>query len=126
MSWVHEQVPDGRDFLELMLYADLPAPDKRGKFHHLCLEVADVDKAKSILESRVAKVNYTKTMEIQTGVNHKRQLNLYDPDGTRVELMEARTVGRNSRAFLHRAPAPSASPIGRPKISMRWRVRTSC
>ena len=31
-------------------------------------------------------------MEIATGVNHKRQLNLWDPDGTRVELMEPRTV----------------------------------
>jgi lactoylglutathione lyase len=31
-------------------------------------------------------------MEIKTGINRKRQLNLYDPDGTRIELMEGRTV----------------------------------
>jgi lactoylglutathione lyase len=31
-------------------------------------------------------------MEIQIGINRKRQLNLYDPDGTRVELMEPQTV----------------------------------
>ena len=101
LSWVHEQVPDGKDFLELMLYADLPAPDKRGKYHHLCLEVPDVDKAKAILESRAAKINYARAMEIQTGVNHKRQLNLYDPDGTRVELMEPATVDG--------LPAPSST-----------------
>src|SRR5260370_27905691 len=47
LSWVHEQVPDGKGFLEFMLYSELPAPDKRGKFHHLCLEVPDVEKAKT-------------------------------------------------------------------------------
>src|SRR5205085_1960273 len=30
LSWVHERVPDGTDFIELMLYSDLPEPDKRG------------------------------------------------------------------------------------------------
>ena len=92
LSWVHEQVPDGKDFLEFMLYSDLPAADKRGKYHHFCLEVPDVEKAKAILQQRAAKIGYTKPMDIQTGVNHKRQLNLYDPDGTRVELMEPVTV----------------------------------
>jgi lactoylglutathione lyase len=29
---------------------------------------------------------------MQTGKNGKRQVNLYDPDGTRVELMEAQTA----------------------------------
>ncbi|HZM03389.1 MAG TPA: VOC family protein [Candidatus Saccharimonadales bacterium] len=91
LSWVHEQVPDGTDFLELMLYSNLPPQDKRGKYHHLCLQVPDLEKAKAILASRAAQIGYAKPMEIQTGVNHKRQLNLYDPDGTRVELMEPRT-----------------------------------
>ena len=31
LNWVHEQVPDGNDFVELMLYSELPAPDARGK-----------------------------------------------------------------------------------------------
>jgi lactoylglutathione lyase len=31
-------------------------------------------------------------MEIRTGTNRKRQLNLFDPDGTRSELMEPKTV----------------------------------
>jgi hypothetical protein len=46
-------------------------------------------------------------MDIQTGVNRKRQLNLYDPDGTRVELMEPRTVDGTQ------AP-PSTAPPPRP------------
>lgn len=88
LSWVHEQVPEGSDFVEFMLYSKLPDPDKRGTAHHFCLEVPDIEKAKAKLEQRAPQIGYTKAMTIQTGVNRKRQLNLYDPDGTRVELME--------------------------------------
>lgn len=110
LNWVHEQVHDGKDFLEFMLYADLPAADKRGKYHHFCLEVPDIQKAKAILEQRAARISYTKPMEIQTGINHKRQLNVYDPDGTRVELMESKTVDG--------LPAPaSTAPPPKPTIS---------
>jgi lactoylglutathione lyase len=31
-------------------------------------------------------------MEMRTGINRKRQLNLFDPDGTRSELMEPATI----------------------------------
>jgi lactoylglutathione lyase len=101
LSWVHEQIPDGAGFFEFMLYAELPDADKRGKYHHFCLEVPDIEKAKAILESRAAKTGYTKPLEIQTGINRKRQLNVYDPDGTRVELMEPKTVDGT--------PAPSST-----------------
>ena len=47
-------LPEGTDFVELMLYSELPAPDQRGTSHHLCLEVADLEKAKAILEKRAA------------------------------------------------------------------------
>ena len=58
-----------------------------GKFHHLCLEVADMDKAKTTLAERAARIGYARPLEIQTAINRKRQLNVWDPDGTRVELM---------------------------------------
>src|SRR4051812_4241069 len=45
LSWVHEAIPEGPGFFELMLYTDLPAPTQRGTAHHLCLEVPDLDKA---------------------------------------------------------------------------------
>jgi lactoylglutathione lyase len=92
LNWVHEQIPDGNGFLEFMLYSQLPDPDKRGKYHHLCLEVPDIEKAKATLEQRAGRIGYTKPLDIQTGINRKRQLNVYDPDGTRVELMEPKTV----------------------------------
>jgi lactoylglutathione lyase len=101
LNWVNLKVPDGSDYVELMLYAELPPPDKRGTAHHMSLEVADVEKAKATLEARPAFTNYSRPLQIQTGVNRKRQMNLFDPDGTRVELMEPKTVDG--------IPAPSSS-----------------
>jgi len=62
LSWVHEQVPEGKDFIELMLYSDLPDPDKRGRFHHLCLEVPDIESTKSILQERAGRIGYSKPL----------------------------------------------------------------
>lgn len=109
LNWVHEQIPEGKGSFEFMLYSDLPAPDKRGKYHHLCLEVPDIGKCKAILEQRAPRINYTKALDVQTGINRKRQLNVYDPDGTRVELMEPRTVD-GIPALASTAPAPRSSP----------------
>jgi len=100
LSWVNMKVPDGDDYLEFMLYKDLPAPDQRGTQHHLCLFVPDIEKSLAALNARPARQSYTRTLEIRTGVNRKRQLNLYDHDGTRVELMEPHTVDGQ--------PAPSS------------------
>lgn len=104
LSWVNVKLPDTDDYVEFMLYAELPTPDKRGKQHHLCLVVPDIEKTKAILDQRAAHAGYTRPMEIATGINRKRQLNLWDPDGTRVELMEPRTVDGLP------APASTAPP----------------
>src|SRR5215510_12518600 len=92
LSWTNMRVPDGEDYVEFMLYAKPPAPDNRGSAHHICLRVPDLDKALAALEARPARKGYTRPLEIRTGINRKRQLNLYDPDGTRIELMEPNTV----------------------------------
>jgi len=92
LSWVNMRVPDGQDYIEFMLYRDLPAPDRRGTAHHICLVVPDIQKAVEALEARPARKDYTRPIEIHTGINRKRQVNLYDPDGTRIELMEPNTV----------------------------------
>ena len=92
LNWVNVKMPDGEDYVEFMLYSELPPPDQRGRQHHLSLEVPDIEKAKAMLTARAAKVGYTRPLEIATGINRKRQLNLWDPDGTRVELMEPNTV----------------------------------
>jgi lactoylglutathione lyase len=92
LSWVNMRVPDGDDYLEFMLYDRAPSPGQLGTMHHICLEVPDIEKARADLEQRTARKEYTRTLEVRTGVNRKRQMNLYDPDGTRSELMEPRTV----------------------------------
>jgi lactoylglutathione lyase len=92
LNWVNLQVPDGDDYIEFMLYRDLPESTKRGSQHHIALFVADITKAEAVLKARATKAGYTQTMEVRTGINRKRQLNLFDPDGTRSELMEPTTI----------------------------------
>jgi catechol 2,3-dioxygenase-like lactoylglutathione lyase family enzyme len=100
LSWVNMQVPDGGDYIEFMLYRDFPPGDKRGSEHHICLRTPDIAAAQSRLEARPYRASYSRTMEIRTGINRKHQLNLFDPDGTRSELMEPVTVDGK--------PAPSS------------------
>jgi catechol 2,3-dioxygenase-like lactoylglutathione lyase family enzyme len=101
LSWVNMRVPDGDDYVEFMLYGELPAPDQRGTQNHVSLMVPDAQKAADELKTRAARGVYSKEITIQTGVNRKRQVNLYDPDGTRIELMERDTVDGK--------PAPSST-----------------
>jgi len=108
LSWVNMRVPEGDDYLELMLYAKIPEPDARGTKNHASLTIPDADKALEELKRRAAKIGYTREIVIQTGVNRKRQINLYDPDGTRIELMEPNTVD-GKPAPSSTAPPPRAS-----------------
>jgi catechol 2,3-dioxygenase-like lactoylglutathione lyase family enzyme len=92
LSWVNLKVPDGDDYIEFMLFKDAPAPDKRGTAHHLALEVPDMTASVAAVEAKPYRKQYTRPIEAKVGVNRKRQLNLYDPDGTRIELMEWSTI----------------------------------
>jgi catechol 2,3-dioxygenase-like lactoylglutathione lyase family enzyme len=92
LSWVNMRVPNGDDYLELMLYSQPPDAEQVGVKNHICLFTPDVKKAVAILESRPARKNYTRPIEVRVGKNGKRQANLFDPDGTRIELMEPNTV----------------------------------
>jgi catechol 2,3-dioxygenase-like lactoylglutathione lyase family enzyme len=105
LSYVNLRVPDGTDYVEFMLSKDVPAPTKRGGAHHLCLQVSSVPAAVAKLEAEpYFKDVYKREIVVHTGKNHKRQANLYDPDGTRVELMESSTVDGNP------APPSTAPP----------------
>jgi lactoylglutathione lyase len=103
LSWVNLQVPDGKDYVELMLYKDLPAQDKRGSANHISLMTPDITKAVATLQSRAAMANYTRKIEIHLGHNRRRQANFFDPDGTRSELMEPFTID-------HKPATPSPAP----------------
>jgi len=109
LSWVHMQVPDGTDFFELMLYAKMPNVEGLFNLHHFCLVVPDVEKAKAILATRKLPEGCKPPAEIKAGINRKRQINYYDPDGTRVELMEPTTVD-GKPAPSSTAPPPQPGP----------------
>ncbi len=92
LSWVDLRVPNGKDYVELMLYKQLPPQNNRGGANHLSLMTPDIAKAVATLRSRAAALNYTRKIEIHVGHNRQRQANFFDPDGTRTELMEPFTI----------------------------------
>jgi lactoylglutathione lyase len=69
-----------------MLYTERPSRAEHGTLQHICLRVPDTRAAITELAAR----GYTgaEKLEARVGRNGRRQVNLYDPDGTRVELME--------------------------------------
>jgi lactoylglutathione lyase len=111
LNWVHMQVPDGTDFFELMLYAKMPDVERLFIMHHFCLVVPDVEKARAILATRKLPEGCKPPTEIRAGINRKRQINYYDPDGTRVELMEPTTVdGKPTPSSSAPPPQPEPGP----------------
>jgi len=93
LSWINLKMPDSMDYVEFMLYKEEPAPTKRGSAHHICLVVPDVPAAVAKLKARPYATTYGRPLEDDhVGRNRKRQANLFDPDGTRTELMEPVTI----------------------------------
>lgn len=92
LSWVNVRVPDGTDYVEFMLMKDWPPPTQRGTAHHMALDVPDIAASIATLEARPYFKQYGQKIEPRVGVNRRRQANLYDPDGTRIELMEPNTI----------------------------------
>src|SRR5436305_4000327 len=105
LSWTNMKVPDGEDYIEFMLYKEPPAPTKRGSAHHLCLEVPDAKATIAALDAKPYRKEYTQPLEIRTGVNRKHQVNIFDPDGTRTEVMEPVTVDGKPAPWSN-APPP--------------------
>jgi catechol 2,3-dioxygenase-like lactoylglutathione lyase family enzyme len=92
LSWINLKVPDGDDYIEFMLAKNAPDPAHRGSAHHLCLQVPDVPASVEALKARPSFKTYDHPIEMRLGINRKRQANLFDPDGTRNELMEPHTI----------------------------------
>lgn len=86
-SWINMRLPESTDYIEYMLVSSPPNKQQLGSLHHIALLVPDIQKAVDILRVRASKTNYMLAAP-RIGRNNKWQLNLYDPDGTRVELME--------------------------------------
>ncbi len=99
LDWVSQQVPNGTDWLEYMLLANRGAGSANprnvpqaqlGGMNHFSLGVQNMESTVTLLtrEDRLS----AKHVGPQIGLDGKWQYNLFDPDGTRVELMEFQPV----------------------------------
>jgi catechol 2,3-dioxygenase-like lactoylglutathione lyase family enzyme len=93
INWINMRVPDATDYLEYMLFPAAP-PDRRqlGSAHHVALLVPDIQLALETVGRRTQADDRNHRAVPQIGTNNRWQLNLFDPDGTRIELMEPWTV----------------------------------
>ncbi len=88
VNWVDMRVPNGDDWLEYMLNVTNPSPKSRGVNNHIALGVKSIQDAYQTVQPRLT----TPPEKPKIGRDGKWQLNLYDPDLTRVELMEFKPV----------------------------------
>ena len=88
VRWVDMRVPDGTDWLEYMLGNTNPTPKQLGVMHHLALGVPEIQAGfKKVTENGISAPQPPKI-----GRDGKWQLNLYDANLTRTELMEFKPV----------------------------------
>lgn len=98
VNWVDMRVPEGSDWLEYMLGVKNPSVRSRGVNNHIALGVPKIQPAYQTVLDR----GYKPPEEPKIGRDGKWQLNLYDPDQTRVEMME---------------PKPSRTPCCSPMMT---------
>lgn len=104
-TWVSQQVPDGSDWMEYMIYGKEGTPRLRptmtqataGVMNHFALGVENIRDAYTTLwnEDRLqGQVERGQPAVPKIGLDAKWQLNLIDPDGTRAEFMEFKAIGK--------------------------------
>lgn len=105
-DWVDMQVPDGTDWLEYMLNAPAnPDQHTRGVLDHVAIGVHDIHATYDELVARGVKISE----KPQIGRDGKWQLNLYDPNQTRVEFME-RKPAQEPCCSPYQGPHPGEQP----------------
>lgn len=112
-TWVSQQAPDGSDWIEYMIAG---APDGQGippemsqatagVLNHFSLGVSNIEAAYTLLWNENRLTGQSEVPKI--GRDAKWQLNLYDPDGTRAEIMELKAIGKPCcSAFTADDPKP--------------------
>lgn len=88
IKWVDMRVPEGTDWIEYMLGIEHPSVKSRGVNNHFALGVKDIHAADEIVKQH----GFQPGEQPKIGRDGKWQLNLYDPDLTRVEMMEFKPV----------------------------------
>jgi len=113
-DWVSQQVPDGHDWLEYMVYNGTGAPDhitqqQLGVLNHFSLGVVNMETTVTKLysEDRLGDA----PARPQMGRDGKWQFNFFDPDLTRVELMEFSAAAKPCCSdFTAANPSPEGQP----------------
>ena len=91
-NWINMRAPEGTDYVEYMLLTAPPDRRQLGTMHHIALLVSDIQAALEAVRTRTAADDPNHRAVPQIGVNRRWQLNVYDPDGTRIEFMEPWTM----------------------------------
>ncbi len=87
-DWIDMRVPDGTDWLEYMMNVKNPSQKTLGVMNHMALGVPSVADGYKAVMAR----GLTPAQPPKIGRDGKWQLNLYDPNLTRAELMEPKPV----------------------------------
>jgi catechol 2,3-dioxygenase-like lactoylglutathione lyase family enzyme len=85
LSWVNMKLPDSDDYVEFMLYDQMPDLKQLGVLHHIGLLAPDGRKVAALLESQPGRKAYTRPIEVR---GTRGQIQVYDPDGSRTEAMQ--------------------------------------
>lgn len=91
-NWINMRVPDGTDYLEYMLTTGTLDRRQLGTDHHVALLVPSIQDALEAVRARTPADDPNHRATPHIGFNRKWQLNVYDPDGTRIEFMEPWTA----------------------------------
>jgi len=99
--WISQQVPDGNDWIEYMVQKPVdgkgipPAMSQQtaGVLDHFSLGVASIEATYTALWNGDRLKGQDPNNLPKIGRDAKWQLNLYDPDGTRAEIMEFHAIG---------------------------------
>jgi len=85
-QWISQQVPDGTDWVEYMVVSGPITMATKGVLNHFSLGVVNMEQTVDLLTAgeRISDKNDGPKI----GRDGKWQFNMYDPDGTRAELME--------------------------------------
>ena len=92
-DWISSRVPDGHDWVEYMVKGpEAVSLGTAGVLDHFALGMVNAEQAMDMLYNGDRLNN--KHTDPKIGRDGKWQINMYDPDGTRAELMEFQAVAK--------------------------------
>lgn len=90
-AWVNVRVPNGTDYLHLVLVPARQSVEQLKAQTHIGLTTASVGKSVADLKSRSNGPVYAHSIEVQVNDEGRPTTTLFDPNGAKIELMEGLT-----------------------------------